>query len=60
MWFFRRRRTQESPKEAALARARRAAARVRRDQADMERYRAGKQPNPAGSMTANQRLGSGG
>ena len=54
-----RRRSVGTPKEAALADARRAAARVRRDNANVERYRAKKQANPADQMTTNQWLGSG-
>lgn len=59
MRLLRRRRGVESPREAALARARRAAARIRRDQAEVERYRDGKQANPAETMTTNQWLGGG-
>jgi hypothetical protein len=59
MWPFRRR-PAVSEKEAALAEARRATARLRRDRAEVERYRAGKQSDPATTMTPNQWLGSGG
>ncbi len=59
MRFFRRR-PARSEKEAALAKALEATARVRRQQADVERYRAGKQPAPADKMTTNQWLAGGG
>ena len=55
-----RRRARASSKEDALAEARMATARMRREQRDLERYRAKKQANPADRMTANQWLGSGG
>lgn len=44
----------------ALAEARRAIARMRRQKAEVERYRAGKQSEPATTMTTNQWLGGGG
>ncbi|MCY4724854.1 hypothetical protein NYO98_01070 [Nocardioides sp. STR2] len=59
MNFFRRR-ARASSKEEALAEARKATARLRRDKEDLERYRATKQANPADRMTPNQWLGSGG
>lgn len=59
MGLFRRRRSQTS-KQDALAEARKAARRVRVERASLERYRAGKQADPATHMTQNQRLGSGG
>ena len=55
-----RQRVSAGPKAEALAEARKATARLRREQRDLERYRAKKQENPADRMTANQRLGSGG
>ena len=57
-WFRRRRR--ELTKEDALREAREAARRVRADADALERYRRGKQADPATRMTHNQRLGSGG
>lgn len=60
MGIFRRRRRRAATKEEALADARRAVESLRRDKADLERYRSGKQSNPATGMTQNQRLGSGG
>ena len=58
MRFFRRWR-RETSKEDALREARAAARRVRSESASLERYRKGKQANPATQMTQNQRLGSG-
>lgn len=46
-------------KEAALAEARRATARLRREIDEAERYRASKQTNPATQMTTNQWIGGG-
>jgi hypothetical protein len=46
-------------KEAALVEARRATARLRREQAKVERYRAGKQANPQREMTTDQWLAGG-
>ena len=46
-------------KEAVLAEARRATARLRREQAKVERYRAGKQANPQHEMTTDQWLAGG-
>ena len=46
-------------KEAALAEARSATARLRREQAKVERYRAGKQANPQREMTTDQWLAGG-
>ncbi|MBS2936731.1 hypothetical protein KDN32_03125 [Nocardioides sp. J2M5] len=60
MGIFRRRRRRAATKEEALAEARRAVDSLRRDQADLERYRSGKQSEPADRMTQNQWLGSGG
>jgi hypothetical protein len=57
-WFRRRRR--EQSREDVLREAREAARRVRADAAELERYRQGKQADPATQMTQNQRLGSGG
>jgi hypothetical protein len=59
MWPFRRR-PAESDKDAALAEARRATARIRSEKASIERYRAGKQAQPVTRMTSNQWLGGGG
>lgn len=58
MRFFRRR-PARSEKEAALAKALEATTRVRREQAAVERYRAGKQAAPADRMTTNQRIAGG-
>ena len=54
-----RRRSVVIPNEAALADARRATTKVRRENATVERYRAKKQTDPANQMTANQWIGSG-
>ena len=59
MWPFRRR-SRATSKEEALADARRAIARLRRESADIERYRAGKQAAPADRMTTNQWIAGGG
>ncbi len=58
MRIFRRRSSSPS-KEAALTEARKATAKVRRENARAERYRAGKQPNPADKVTTNQWIGGG-
>lgn len=42
-----------------MAEAREATAKVRREKAKVERYRAKKQPNPADQMTTNQWIGGG-
>ncbi|HEX5919561.1 MAG TPA: hypothetical protein VFY76_16985 [Nocardioides sp.] len=55
-----RRRARATSKADALAEARRATARVRRQQEEVERYRARKQADPADRMTTNQWIGSGG
>ena len=55
-----RRRSRKPGKAEILAEARRATARLRRDAEDLERYRQGKQGDPATQMTQNQRLGAGG
>lgn len=47
-----------SAKEAALAEARKATARARRENEKAERYRANKQGQPADRMTTNQWIGS--
>jgi hypothetical protein len=57
MRFFRRR-AKAQTKAEALAEARKATARLRRDAEDLERYRTGKQPNPQTKMTTNQWIGS--
>lgn len=54
-----RRRAPDTSKEAALAEARKATARLRRDKAEVERYRAGKQAAPIERMTANQWIAGG-
>ena len=59
MKFFRRR-SRTPSKVEALAEARKATARLRADAEDLERYRQGKQADPATQMTQNQRLGAGG
>jgi hypothetical protein len=59
MWPFRRR-SHETSKEAALADARRAIARLRRESEEIERYRAGKQAAPADRMTPHQWIAGGG
>jgi hypothetical protein len=53
-----RRRAKAQTKAEALAEARKATARLRRDAEDLERYRKGKQPNPQTKMTTNQWIGS--
>ncbi|GAB2861716.1 hypothetical protein [Nocardioides pacificus] len=55
-----RRRAAATSKAEALAAAREATARARREKRKLERYRAKKQANPADRMTTNQRIGSGG
>ncbi len=57
MKLFRRR--AGTPKEAALAEARRATVKARRENVRAERYRANKQGDPANQMTTNQWIGSG-
>lgn len=57
MKFFRRR--TETPREAALAEARKATVKTRRENEKAERYRANKQGNPANQMTTNQWIGGG-
>ena len=59
MRFFRRR-SRKPSKAEVLAEARKATARLRADTEDLERYRQGKQADPATQMTQNQRLGAGG
>ena len=59
MWPFRRR-PAVSEKEAALVEAHKAIARLRREKAKVERYRAGKQSDPATRTTSNQWLGGDG
>lgn len=54
-----RRRARATSKEAALAEARRATARLRRSKAEVERYRAGKQAQPIERMTTNQCIAGG-
>jgi hypothetical protein len=58
MGIFRRRRAGDD-KQAALAEARRAIASLRREKAEIERYRAGKQAQPVERMTTNQWIGGG-
>lgn len=58
MRLFRRRRKAQTRAEA-LAAARKATARVRRDAEDLERWRDGKQSSPQTTMTQNQWLGGG-
>jgi hypothetical protein len=65
MRFFRRRpvaavdESVPDAKESALAEARRATARLRREQEKVERYRAGRPTQDPGSMTTNQWIGGG-
>lgn len=54
-----RRRSRGTPKKAALADARRATAKVRQENAKVERYRSKKQTDPADQMTTNQWIGGG-
>ena len=54
-----RRRSIGTSKEAALAEARNATAKMRREKANAERYRARKQANPADQMTTNQWIAGG-
>ena len=46
-------------RDVALAEAQRSIARLRREKAKVERYRAGKQPEPVTGMTVNQWIGGG-
>lgn len=56
---FLRRRSRKPSKAEALAEARKATARLRRDAEDLERWREGKQPDPQTSMTTNQWIAGG-
>ncbi|WP_160007809.1 hypothetical protein [Nocardioides sp. AX2bis] len=54
-----RRRAAGTSKKAALAEARRATGKARRENEKTERYRANKQGDPAHQMTTNQWIGGG-
>ncbi|WP_125036162.1 hypothetical protein [Nocardioides sp. LS1] len=60
MSIFKRRRPPRASKEAALAAAQKATARLRRSNAKARRYQDGKQPNPVDRMTPNQWAAGGG
>lgn len=55
-----RRKVSASTRAGALAEARQATARLRREKKKLERYRAKKQANPVDRMTTNQWIGGGG